>query len=175
MKIKSKIKEQRGSITLYVLTSMVFFVIVLIGLFITSDNKIRKQETEIDKVQKRYERADIDNAYEEVHYKYISSKTPTVKVYLNGTEIDEAKAEEKESSLKKINVKGTQVTLKFSNTGIGTAYAYTEIQKGDKKDITGNSLNVTIGDTEKTIYAYIKYPDGSYSVNYTAVKLIKTT
>ena len=38
MKIKSKIKEQRGSITLYVLTSMVFFVIVLIGLFIT-DNK----------------------------------------------------------------------------------------------------------------------------------------
>ena len=34
MKLKSKIREQKGSITLYVLTSMLLFTIVILALYV---------------------------------------------------------------------------------------------------------------------------------------------
>ena len=66
MKIKSKMKEQKGSITLYVLISMLFFVIVLVGLFVNSNYKMQQQERSVQKIQKGYEKSNIDDEYNKV-------------------------------------------------------------------------------------------------------------
>ena len=70
MKFKSKIKEQKGSITLFVLVSIMFFVIVLVGLYINSSNKIQKQQREIEKVQKSYEKENVNDLYNKTYEKY---------------------------------------------------------------------------------------------------------
>ena len=44
MKYKNEIKSQKGSITLYVLISMMFFLIIILGIYFSSSNKIQKQE-----------------------------------------------------------------------------------------------------------------------------------
>lgn len=71
MKFKSKIKEQKGSITLFVLVSIMFFVIVLVGLYINSSNKIQKQQREIEKVQKSYEKENVNDLYNKTYEKYL--------------------------------------------------------------------------------------------------------
>lgn len=70
MKFKSKIKEQKGSITLFVLVSIMFFVVVLVGLYINSSNKIQKQQREIEKVQKSYEKENVNDLYDKTYEKY---------------------------------------------------------------------------------------------------------
>lgn len=74
MKFKSKIKEQRGSITLFVLVSIMFFVIVLVGLYVNSNYKIQKQQKEIEKIQKSYNKEDMNELYEETYNKYINTE-----------------------------------------------------------------------------------------------------
>lgn len=59
----NKAKEERGSITLFVLMSMIFFVIVLVGLYVNSSYKVQKQQKEIERVQKTYETEDINAVY----------------------------------------------------------------------------------------------------------------
>ena len=44
MKIKSKIKEQKGSITIFVLISMIFFTIVVMALYVNSSYKVQAQQ-----------------------------------------------------------------------------------------------------------------------------------
>lgn len=70
MKFKSKIKEQKGSITLFVLISIMFFVIVLVGLYVNSSYKVQKQQKEIEKIQKNYEKENIDDLYNRTYEKY---------------------------------------------------------------------------------------------------------
>ena len=65
---KNILKKEQGSITLFVLLSIMFFVIVLVGLYINSSNKIQKQQKEIDKIQKEYETEDINEVYLKVFY-----------------------------------------------------------------------------------------------------------
>lgn len=60
-----KINSEKGSITLYVLISMLFFVIVLMGLFVNSNYKMQQQERSIEKIQKGYEKTNIDDLYNE--------------------------------------------------------------------------------------------------------------
>ena len=66
MKIKSKMKEQKGSITLYVLLSMLFFVTVLVGLYVNSSYKMHQQQKSIQKIQQEYEKTNIDDEYNKV-------------------------------------------------------------------------------------------------------------
>ena len=70
MEFKSKIREQKGSITLYVLISMLFFVIVLMSLYVNSSYKVQKQQREIEKVQDNYNKEDINDLYEKTYTKY---------------------------------------------------------------------------------------------------------
>lgn len=70
MKFKSKLKEQNGSITLFVLLSIMFFVIVLMGLYINSSYKVQKQEQDIEKIQKSYNIENINELYNKVYEKY---------------------------------------------------------------------------------------------------------
>lgn len=60
-----KINSEKGSITLYVLISMLFFVIVLVGLFVNSNYKMQQQERSVQKIQKGYEKSNIDDLYNE--------------------------------------------------------------------------------------------------------------
>ena len=55
MKIMRKSKEEKGAITLFVLISMLFFIIVLVGIYIGTSHRTQKQQSEIEKIQKEYE------------------------------------------------------------------------------------------------------------------------
>ena len=74
MKFKPNVKEQKGSITLFVLTSIMFFVVVLIGLYVSSNYKIQKQQKEIEKIQKNYNKIDANELYNETYNKYINTE-----------------------------------------------------------------------------------------------------
>ena len=65
MKLKSKIKEQKGSITLFVLMSMLFFVIVVVAVYVNTNYKAQAQQREIEKIQQTYEKDDINEIYQE--------------------------------------------------------------------------------------------------------------
>lgn len=67
MKFKSSMEGQRGSITLFVLLSIMFFVIVLMGLYINSSYKMQKQQREIEKIQKSYNSENINELYEKTY------------------------------------------------------------------------------------------------------------
>ena len=74
MKYKNEIKNQKGAITLYVLISMVFLLIVILGIYINTSNKIQKQEKEIERIQKEYEQEDINDIYEETYNDYVKTE-----------------------------------------------------------------------------------------------------
>ena len=67
MKNKSTIKSQKGSITMYVLVSMIFFIVVILQIYIYTSNNLQKQEEQIVKIQKEYEKQDINELYEETY------------------------------------------------------------------------------------------------------------
>lgn len=64
MKKNTKLRSEKGSITLYVLLSILFFIIILVGLYVNSNNKISKQKKEIEDIQKSYQKEDINSIYE---------------------------------------------------------------------------------------------------------------
>lgn len=65
MKFKKRIREQKGSITLFVLTSMIFFTIVVAALYVNTNYKAQAQQREIEKIQQTYEKDDINEIYQE--------------------------------------------------------------------------------------------------------------
>ncbi len=67
---KLKLKEENGSITLFVLMSIMFFVIVLMGLYINSSYKIQKQQKDLEQIQKSYNQQNIDDLYNKTYEKY---------------------------------------------------------------------------------------------------------
>ena len=52
-RFSEKLKGQKGSITLFVLISIIFFLIVLISIYISSGNKEQSQVSEIKTVTKK--------------------------------------------------------------------------------------------------------------------------
>lgn len=60
-----KLKKENGAITLFVLVSMLFFIIVLMGIYVNISNKIQKQEKEIQQIQKSYQKEDINSLYQD--------------------------------------------------------------------------------------------------------------
>lgn len=68
------IKNEKGSITLFVLIAMLFFLIVVFSVFISSSNKMQAQTSEIDKIQEEYDK-DIDEIYNQVYDQLIQERT----------------------------------------------------------------------------------------------------
>lgn len=66
---KNKIKEEKGSITLFTLTSMIFFLIILVGIYASTSLKIQSQEKEIQKIQSTYNQVNINDIYEKSYEK----------------------------------------------------------------------------------------------------------
>jgi hypothetical protein len=64
MSKKSKFKSQKGSITLYVLFSMITFTIIAMSVYINSSYKVQAQQKYIEKIQNTYEKEDINELYQ---------------------------------------------------------------------------------------------------------------
>ncbi len=62
-KIPPKYKTENGSVTLFVLVSMLFFLVVSIGTYISVSNKATKQKSEINRIQQGYQDTNIDEIY----------------------------------------------------------------------------------------------------------------
>ncbi len=65
MKKKSRIKDQTGSITLFVLVSMIFFTMIVTALYVNTNYKVQAQERETKKIQQTYQKEDINEIYKE--------------------------------------------------------------------------------------------------------------
>ncbi len=63
LNLNKKIKKEQGSVTLFVLVSMIFFMFVLVGMYVNTSNKVAKQEREVNKIQQSYEQVDINDIY----------------------------------------------------------------------------------------------------------------
>ena len=61
--MKNKISNSKGSITLFVLISVLFFLVVVSGIYIGVSNKTQKQESDIQKIQQVYEKENVDDLY----------------------------------------------------------------------------------------------------------------
>ena len=60
-------KKQKGSITLFVLISVLFFIIIAIAIYTQISNKTIAQERELDNIKEKYEVTDedLEQEYEE--------------------------------------------------------------------------------------------------------------
>ena len=69
------LKNEKGSITLFVLLAILFFLIVIFSLFITSSNKNTIQSSEIDKIKEEYQESvdNIDQIYSDTASKNITN------------------------------------------------------------------------------------------------------
>ena len=174
MKLKNKLKNSKGAITLYVLISLSFFYIMVFGIYNSASNKMQKQEKELEKVQEKYESENISDVYEETHNNYISVETPTIRVY-DGETLKKEVLGEKVSSKETIYLSNKHVILKFSSKNTTDKYVYSTSPNGEKTKIEGNTLEMDITTAGTTIYTYIEDLEGNYSKNYTAITMILVT
>ena len=58
---KNIIKNEKGSVTLFVLIAMIFFLIVTISIYVNSQSKLQAQNAEIEQIRKNY----VENNYRE--------------------------------------------------------------------------------------------------------------
>ena len=72
IRIINKLKNQKGSVTLFVLIAMIFFLIILVSLFANTKTKIIEQEKQIAIIQKEYETEDINQTMEQKYDEIIN-------------------------------------------------------------------------------------------------------
>ena len=58
------LKIQKGSVTLYVVLSMIFFLIVLMGIYVNVNYRAQKQQRDIKKIEQSYNQVNMDELYE---------------------------------------------------------------------------------------------------------------
>ena len=63
---KNKIKNEKGAITLFVLATMMFLLIMLTISYMEIKNELISQEKKVTTIQKEYSTDDIDAKYDEV-------------------------------------------------------------------------------------------------------------
>ena len=65
--VKTFFSKETGAITLFVLLAILFFLIVIFSMFMSSSNKYLSQTSEIDKIKEEYEQSvnNIDQIYNE--------------------------------------------------------------------------------------------------------------
>lgn len=64
-----KIRSEKGSITLFVLVTMLFFMYILISVYMNQNNKINAQKKQIQQIQQQYNK---DENMEEIYNDLIS-------------------------------------------------------------------------------------------------------
>lgn len=169
-KLIRKFKETKGSITLFVLVSALFFTIVTTGAYISSNSKVQQEEKEIEKIQQEYNKVEINDIYQETYNEYINTATPTIQVYAGAVFKGEAKGQDK-NSLKILYSDQEEVTLKLLSSNNNNSYVYSNTRDGEKFDVNNNEIKTKISTEGKTVYVYIKDIDGNVSKYYTAVTI----
>lgn len=81
-----KIKEQKGSVTLFVLVAMLFFVLLLAGIYMMGTAKQQAGISETLRIKEIYEKevSFIDEVYEEIEEEPISKPVNGIYVSING-------------------------------------------------------------------------------------------
>ena len=62
---KNQIEDEKGAVTLFVLATMMFFLVVLIISYARIRNELTEQNKKITTIQKEYNSDDIDERYNE--------------------------------------------------------------------------------------------------------------
>ena len=90
-------KKERGSITLFVLIAMMFFLIILIGIYLNIMSKNQEVKNTIDRIEKEYslDEIDLDQVYQEIINKEQEVKISLRKLsddteYISGTWINDS-------------------------------------------------------------------------------------
>ena len=78
-------KEEHGSVTLFVLIAMIFFLIVTISIYVNSQSKLQAQNAEIEQIKKNYEKNNYSE-YLEHTYNDLTKNTTTIKFSFDGGE-----------------------------------------------------------------------------------------
>ena len=65
LNMKINFKEEKGSITVFVVSIMIFIITVLGITYINVINKLSAEEKKIDRIQAQYSTDDINERYEE--------------------------------------------------------------------------------------------------------------
>lgn len=68
-KVLKEAKQEKGSVTLFVLTSLMFFLVVLTLTYMRISNENQVQLKMIEKIQKQYQisNEEMHNVYERIH------------------------------------------------------------------------------------------------------------
>lgn len=169
-KLKNKFKEAKGSITLFVLVSMLFFSIVVIGAYMNSNYKVQEENKEIEKIKKEYDKTNINEIYDEAYSEYFQEQTPTIEVYEQNEKTGEIVGE-KRNLLKTVFVQQQNVVLKFKSINENDEYVYSEGLNEEKHDVVNDQLSITATTGGKEIYVYLKDENENLSENYTAINL----
>ena len=155
----SKFKEEHGSVTLFVLIAMIFFLIVTISIYINSQSKLQAQNAEIEQIKKNYEKNNYSE-YLENTYNDLTQNTPIIKFSFDGGEyamptIGKAKI-------------ATKISIENQNPNITiTEIHYQWSTSSDEKPATwagtiNNNDLVEKNDCEKTsYYLWIKTVDNN--------------
>ena len=94
-KICEKVKDEKGSITLFVVVSMLFLMLMLVSIFVSNSNKLNAQEKQIEIIEKQYDE-DMEIAYNGLASSYSDieksviegKKINKVQLYLNNQKVD---------------------------------------------------------------------------------------
>lgn len=170
-KVKQYIKQEKGAITSYVLLSMLFFLVVISGIYFNTNNKMQKQEKEINKIQQEYQKNNIEEIYEQAQTNYTSVDAPSIQIY-DGETLKKEITGEKTNSKKTVYLLSNKVTLKFLSKSINNKYAYSTEENGEKTKLKEDRLDTEVTTSGKTLYVYTINEEGKYSQYYTAVTLI---
>ena len=170
-KVKQSIKQEKGALTSDVLLSMLFFLVVISGIYFNTNNKMQKQEKEINKIQQEYQKNNIEEIYEQAQTNYTSVDAPSIQIY-DGETLKKEITGEKTNSKKTVYLLSNKVTLKFLSKSINDKYAYSTEENGEKTKLEEDRINTEVTTSGKTLYVYTINEEGKYSQYYTAVTLI---
>lgn len=145
-----KIKEEKGSITLYVIVSMIFFLIVVVAIYVSSTNKKIIQEKQIKDIQKSYQVEDINSIYDEAQYletRYL--EVQTLEELQNALDNENTKYIKLTSDI--ITTNGYLIVSQTNTIDLnGFTYSSREISDINKAIIvTGENTTLTIEDSSQ--------------------------
>ena len=63
--LENKLKNEKGSITIFVITCMLLFLVVIVSIFIFYSNKVNEQQRSVKGIQDEYSTDNIDQVYNE--------------------------------------------------------------------------------------------------------------
>ncbi len=168
-----KYKTEGGSITSFTLLSIMFFVIVLVGIYVGINNKIIKQRDEIEKIKESYQQQEIDAAYNQAYKENYNSEGLKIEVYNlgdNNTLIQTIKSSN-QNLMKDLYVDSEKIKLVISSNNENDKFVYSLDNMDNKKELDGKEISIDIKKYPKdtTIYVWKKNLNGNYGDYYTAI------